>query len=76
MLGLNPHGAKATSNSHFGKVKTNFAKDDLKCSGTESNLKYCSHTKTHNCGSHEGAGVRCHDKGGLNICSKIFLLQF
>lgn len=73
MLGLNPHGAKATSNSHFGRVQVNFAKDDLKCSGTESNLKDCPHIKTHNCGSHEGAGVKCHG-GGVNVSSNKLLL--
>ena len=63
MLGLNPHGAKATSSSHFGRVQVNFAMDDLKCSGTERSLNDCPHNPRHNCGAHEGAGVRCHDIG-------------
>ena len=67
MLGLNHHGAKATSSSHFGRVQVNFAMDDLKCSGTERGLNDCPHNPRHNCGTHEGAGVRCHDKGKENV---------
>ena len=74
MLGLNPLGAKATSKSNFGKVQVNFAKDDVKCSGGESSLKYCPHIKTHNCGSHEGAGVICNDKSRGNISFFLFSL--
>ena len=67
MLGLNPHGAKATSSSHFGRVQVNFAMDDLKCSGTERSLNDCPRNSRHNCGTNEGAGVRCLDKGKLDI---------
>ena len=75
MLGLNHYGAKATSSSHFGRVQVNFAMDDLKCSGTERNLNDCPHNPRHNCGTHEGAGVRCHDKGKVNIVKPLLFLD-
>ena len=33
--------------------------DDVDCSGSESQLQYCSHLTSHNCGHHEDASVRC-----------------
>jgi len=57
MLGFS--SGVATSSSNFGSVSTNFIMDDVRCAGTELSLFQCTHSTSHNCGSTEGAGVRC-----------------
>ena len=53
-------GGVATTSSYFGAVSTStFAMDDVHCTGSESSLLECSHLTSDNCGTHEGAGVRC-----------------
>ena len=39
--------------------------DDVDCTGTEENIKYCYHFGwgNHNCGDAENAGVKCKRKG-------------
>ena len=51
--------ASVFNGSHFGKVDSNFAYDDVSCSGFESNLEDCEHSNTNNCEPGEGAGVIC-----------------
>jgi len=50
---------EAKTRSHFGRVPTDFVMDNIRCEGTEDKLHDCQHLDTHNCGSHEGAGVVC-----------------
>ena len=45
--------------SQFGAVNTTFKMDDVKCIGNETSLLDCPHATRHDCGSHEGAGVKC-----------------
>ena len=33
--------------------------DDVACTGTETDIRQCTHTNPGNCGVTEGAGVRC-----------------
>ena len=33
--------------------------DDVQCTGSETDIMDCPHNPSHNCGSSEGAGVRC-----------------
>merc|ERR1711915_1094906 len=33
--------------------------DDVQCGGDETNIFACVYASQHNCGGHEGAGVRC-----------------
>merc|ERR1712013_873081 len=53
-------GTKTTS-SYFGSVPSHFAMDDVNCSGNEEALQECGYNKSDNCGSDEGAGVKCFD---------------
>ena len=50
---------EATNQSHFGYVSSNFAMDEVQCSGTESSLLECPYVSDHDCWRHEGAGVVC-----------------
>ena len=53
-------GGIATTSSHFGPVSTSiFAMDNVQCTGTEASLIECTHLTSDNCGTHEGAGVKC-----------------
>merc|ERR1719244_882861 len=56
----------AVSNSAFGQVDDDFAMDDVKCGGDETNIFACIHASQHNCGGHEGAGVRCEREPSNN----------
>ena len=50
-----------TSASYFGNVPDVFAMDEVNCGGSEATLQECDyrdHTQE-NCGTHEGAGVKC-----------------
>nr|XP_055037256.1 uncharacterized protein LOC129425315 [Misgurnus anguillicaudatus] len=55
----------ANSEAYFGQGIDPIWLDDVECSGSESSLKQCKHTGTHNCGHHEDAGVTC--SGGLRL---------
>lgn len=52
-------GAVAYRSAHFGEGEGVIGMDDVQCVGSESNLLECSHTKDHNCGHYEDAGVTC-----------------
>jgi len=56
----------AVSNSAFGQVDDDFVMDDVKCGGDETNIFGCVFESQHNCGGHEGAGVRCEEKPSNN----------
>merc|ERR1719328_599892 len=56
----------AVSHSAFGQVDDDFVMDDVKCGGDESNIFACIFASQHNCGGHEGAGVRCEEKPSNN----------
>lgn len=43
----------------FGNYPPEFVMDDVRCTGSESDIMQCPHSTTDNCGSNEGAGVRC-----------------
>merc|ERR1719341_1203980 len=48
--------------SHYGTVSTSdFAMDNVNCSGSENYLQDCPYTATDDCGTSEGAGVHCYD---------------
>ena len=47
--------------SRFGRVPTNFAMDNVACTGSEASLLDCAHITNHNCVESEGAGVICTD---------------
>ena len=49
----------AFSSAYFGRGTGSIVMDDVRCTGTESNLTSCTHTTNHNCGHSEDAGVRC-----------------
>ena len=59
MLGLGTHGAYAMTNSYFGIIGSNFALDNVQCSGHETDLTECPHLTNHDCSHHEAAGVVC-----------------
>jgi len=65
MLGY--QAIQATTRSRFGRVEDDFAMDDVRCLGTETDLSQCPHSTTDNCRGHEGAGVICD----VNIVSLI-----
>ena len=49
--------------------------DDVRCSGNEQNLRYCSHRGwgSHNCYHYKDAGVQC-SLTGKAIISKLFVI--
>lgn len=48
--------------SYYGTVSTSdFAMDDVVCSGTEQYLQDCSYSTTDNCDIYDGAGVYCYN---------------
>ena len=57
MLGFS--GGQPTKNSHFGRVNSLYAMDDVDCDGDEATILACPHSTRDNCGGHEGAGVIC-----------------
>ena len=57
MLGFS--GGIPKTGSHFGPVSTNFAMDNVFCTGTEESLLDCPHSSSHDCEAQEGAGVIC-----------------
>ena len=53
----NPH-----SGSYYGDVSTGtFAMDNVRCTGSEQYLQYCSYSSTDDCDVGDGAGVYCYD---------------
>jgi deleted-in-malignant-brain-tumors protein 1 len=57
MLGFS--GGVPKSGSHFGSVSTDFAMDDVFCTGSETSILDCPHSTSHNCEADEAAGVIC-----------------
>ena len=53
--------------SHFGRVESDFAMDDVECTGTEKALILCKHVKISDCGRNEGAGVKCDNRTQMTI---------
>ena len=49
--------------SSFGEVSAHFSYDDLECDGSEATLDDCYYYYPANCGTGEGAGVRCASSG-------------
>jgi len=50
-----------TWRSEFGSVSSsNFIMDNVRCTGSESNLLDCEYLSTDNCATSEGAGVMCN----------------
>merc|ERR1719315_313692 len=47
MLGF--QAVRATSKSKFGRVENDFAMDDVRCLGTETDIANCPHSTTDNC---------------------------
>ena len=45
--------------SYWGSVESVFSMDDVACTGSEDKLIDCPHKTTDNCGTGEGAGVKC-----------------
>ena len=56
-LGFN-NGTRYTS-SHWGNVPSDFAMDEVACTGSEATIQQCGYRTSDDCGSPEGAGVSC-----------------
>ena len=50
---------RVTTRSRFGQVSSNFAMDDVHCSGDEKRLEDCPYNPSSTCLASEGAGVVC-----------------
>ena len=55
-------GAQAHGSAYFGQGTGEIVRDDVACTGTESQLIDCSASTTHNCGHSEDASVTCPRK--------------
>ena len=64
-----------TKKSHFGPVPTNFAMDNVNCTGDEMSIFDCAHDTADDCDSDEGAGVICSNDPGTLHCNA-FLVCF
>ena len=49
----------ARRSAYFGQGQGLIGMDDVHCAGSESTLTDCTHTREHNCGHSEDAGVTC-----------------
>uniref|UniRef100_A0A8C6UU91 SRCR domain-containing protein n=1 Tax=Neogobius melanostomus TaxID=47308 RepID=A0A8C6UU91_9GOBI len=49
----------APGSAKFGQGTVPILMDEVKCIGNETYLMDCAHSKSHNCGHHEDAGVVC-----------------
>ena len=56
-----------TTRSYFGNPPNgDFGMDDVKCTGSEADIKDCPHVTNHNCGPGEAAGAYCSNYLGPN----------
>ena len=56
-----------TRESQFGMAPGgNFGMDDVKCSGSETDIRDCRHTTRDDCGPEEAAGAICSNFLGSN----------
>jgi len=53
-------GGVPTTQSFFGAVPSNFAMDEIYCTGVEAYLQNCDYVTNDDCESSEGAGVICN----------------
>jgi len=49
--------------SHFGNVPSEFAMDNVECTGEEATIQDCDYVSTSDCSADEGAGVMCEFEG-------------
>jgi len=63
-LGYPAGAASVECCSSRGRVSTNFAYDNVKCTGTEATLDACPHANAHDCGSNEGVWIVCNSAAG------------
>jgi len=69
--------SKAVGYWHYGRGSGKIWLDDMACSGTESSLHSCTHSKwgMHNCGSHtEDVGVVCSGYKGKTLSLSFHLI--
>uniref|UniRef100_A0A8C7F0E9 Deleted in malignant brain tumors 1 protein-like n=1 Tax=Oncorhynchus kisutch TaxID=8019 RepID=A0A8C7F0E9_ONCKI len=57
---------RSPGSAYFGQGSGQILMDNIECSGSESTLRQCSHTTTHDCKHGEDAGV---------VCLSVVLLQ-
>ncbi|XP_023933282.1 deleted in malignant brain tumors 1 protein-like isoform X5 [Lingula anatina] len=62
MLGYDPANAVAFSNAEHGQGSGGIHMDNVNCDGSEASIEDCGHNgwRSHNCGHHEDASVRCY----------------
>ena len=59
-LGFNSHDGEIIKDGPFGR-STDFAMDDVRCTGSETHLFQCEYKDRHNCEATELAAVRCRE---------------
>ena len=70
-LGYPSSGAVALSNSYFGRGYGPIWFNQVKCSGSETNIFHCNQNYTHNCTHFEDAGVQCIHESSISLSCNI-----